>query len=48
MKKLLHFLLSASLRQRVYEFDDIMDAEAFAVYFGGFVEPVKDKYIVTI
>jgi len=48
MKKLLAFLLLASLRQRVYQFENSLDAYAFAVMHEGNVEIIKDQYIVTI
>ena len=49
MKKLLIFLFYRSLTQREYHFEDSMEAEAFAVYFGGFADLDADgNYTVTI
>jgi hypothetical protein len=48
MKKLLIFLFYRSLTQREYQFEDPMDAYAFAVQFEGTVEIVNNSYQVTI
>ena len=49
MKKLLIFLFYRSLTQREYHFEDSMEAEAFAVYFGGFADlDANGNYTVTI
>ena len=48
MKKLLHFLLSASMRQRVYHFYSATDAYYFATMFDGAVDINGETYTVTI
>jgi hypothetical protein len=48
MKKLLALFLFFTMRERRYKFYDVTDAEAFAVYYGGFAEPENDYYIVKI
>jgi len=48
MKKILAFLLLASLRQRVYEFSNAYEAHYFALQFEGTVDIVGNKYIVII
>ena len=48
MKQILAFLLIASLRQRIYSFENALDAYAFAVMHEGNVEISNNQYIVTI